>query len=146
MHYVAAGQCNLIIHHYKEFATENAANENFMSFKVGTDRLDVFSNGTLGKNTQRAELWNLSKKLLLLSHGQASVEREFSINKEESVENMSAKTLVAQRAIKDYSISVGGATNIPMSKELLTSASSARQCYHRLDQEKKYQNSEKAQY
>ena len=41
MHHVTAGQCDLIIRQYTEFATENAANENFMSFKVGTDRLDV---------------------------------------------------------------------------------------------------------
>ena len=41
MHHVTSGQCDLIIRQYKEFATENAANENFMSFKVGTDRLDV---------------------------------------------------------------------------------------------------------
>ena len=99
LHHVTAGQCDLIICQYKEFATENAANENFMSFKVGTDRLDVLFYGTLGKNTQWAELWNLSKKLLLLSHGQASVERGFSINKEVSVQNMSAQTLVAQRTI-----------------------------------------------
>lgn len=70
--------------------------------------------------------------------------RGFSINKEVSVQNMSAQTLVAQRAIKDYLISVGGATNVPMSKELLLSASSARQRYHRhLDEEKKHQDSEK---
>ena len=144
MHHVTAGQCDLIIRQYKEFATENAANENFMSFKVGTDRLDVLFYGTLGKNTQWAELWNLSKKLLLLSHGQASVERGFSINKEVSVQNMSAQTLVAQRAIKDYLISVGGATHVPMSKELLLSASSARQRYQRhLDEEKKHQDSDK---
>ena len=79
--------------------------------------------------TQRADLWNLSKQLLLLSHGQDSVERGFSINKEVSVESMSAQTLVAQKAIEDYFISVGSATNVPMSKELLLSASSARQRY-----------------
>ena len=144
MHHVTAGQCDLIIRQYKEFATENAANENFMSFKVGTDRLDVLFYGTSGKNMQWAELRNLSKKLLLFSHGQASVERGFSINKEVSVQNMSGQTLVAQRAIKDYLISIGGATNVPMSKELLLRASSARQRYHRhLDEEKKHQDSEK---
>ena len=72
------------------------------------------------------------------------MERGFSINKEVSVQNMSAQTLVAQRAIKDYLISVGGVTNVPMSKELLLSASSARQRYHRhLDEEKEHQDSEK---
>ena len=54
---------------------------------------------------------------------------------------MSAQTLVAQRAIKDYLISGGGVTNVAMSKELLLQASSARQCYHRhLEEEKKHQD------
>ena len=73
MHHDTAGQCDLIIcdliicHliicQYKEFATDNAANENFMSFKVGTDRLDVLFYATLGEKKQWAELWNLFKKL-----------------------------------------------------------------------------------
>ena len=54
MHHVAAGQCDLFIRQYKEFATENAANENFMSFKVGTDRLDVLFMVLWGKT--RSEL------------------------------------------------------------------------------------------
>jgi len=74
-------------------------------------------------------LWDLTKKLLLLSHGQASVEHGFSINKEISVENMAEQTLIAQRVIKDHLINVGGATKVLLSKELLASASSARQRY-----------------
>ena len=49
--------------------------------------------------TEWADLWELTKNLLLLSHGQASVERGFSINKEISVENMTVQTLISQRVI-----------------------------------------------
>ena len=41
-------------------------------------------------------------KLLLLSHGQATVERGFSVNKEMIVENQQEQSLVARRVIKDH--------------------------------------------
>ena len=71
----------------------------------------------------------ITRKLLLLSHGQASVERGFSISKEISVENMAEQTLITQRVIKDHLNNVGGVTKVSLSKELLASASSARQRY-----------------
>ena len=52
--------------------------------------------------------FDLLKILLLLSHGQASVERGFSVNKEIEVENLLKHSLVAQRTICDYVEAVGG--------------------------------------
>ena len=52
--------------------------------------------------------FDLSKILLLLSHGQASVEWGFSVNKEIEVENLLKHSLVAQRTICDYVEAVGG--------------------------------------
>lgn len=69
------------------------------------------------------------RKVLLLSHGQASVERGFSVNREIEVENMKERTLVTQRIISDRISYVGGLTNVSITKELLLSASSARQKY-----------------
>lgn len=43
----------------------------------------------------------MTKLALVLSHGQASVERGFSINKELIVENPKELSLVAQRLIVD---------------------------------------------
>ena len=70
----------------------NSANPDFQSFIVGESRLDVLFYDSMANVTEWADLWELTKKLLLLSHGQASVERGFSINKEISVENMTAQT------------------------------------------------------
>jgi len=51
---------------------------------------------------------------------------------------MPEQTLIAQRVIKDHLINVGGDTKVSLSKELLASASSARQRYQTyLDEEKK---------
>ena len=46
-----------------------------------------------------AALFDIVKVLLVLSHGQASVERGFSVNKEIEVENLHEHSLVAQRII-----------------------------------------------
>ena len=53
-------------------------------------------------------LWKFTKKILLLSHGQASGERGSSINKEISVENMTAQTLISQGVGKDHLMSARG--------------------------------------
>ena len=87
--------------------------------------------------TEWTDLWDLTRELLLLSYGQASVEHGFSINKEISVENMAEQTLIAQRVIKDHLINVGGVTKVSLSKELLASASSARQTHQTFLEEKR---------
>jgi hypothetical protein len=42
-------------------------------------------------------LWSVIKLLLLLSHGQASVEKGRSVNKEVSVEHLAETSLIAQQ-------------------------------------------------
>ena len=64
-------------------------------------------------------LLSLSRKILLLSHGQTSVERGFSVNKEIMLENMLEHTLKAQQTISDHIKSVGGALNVRITKELV---------------------------
>ncbi|KAJ4946065.1 hypothetical protein JOQ06_023740 [Pogonophryne albipinna] len=84
------------------------------------------------------------KMLLVLSHGQASVERGFSINKELIVENQKEASLVAQRLIVGHIRAVGGVTNVQLTKELLISVSGARQRYHSyLDDQKRANTKEK---
>lgn len=42
------------------------------------------------------------KIIITLSHGQASVERGFSVNKSLLVENLAPKSLIAQRIVYDH--------------------------------------------
>ena len=51
---------------------------------------------TMGSSTEFKRLWEVVKVLLVLSHGQASVERGFSVNKEVEVENQKVKSLVGE--------------------------------------------------
>ncbi|ROI16565.1 hypothetical protein DPX16_22542 [Anabarilius grahami] len=76
-----------------------------------------------------AELWSFVEKLLLLSHGQATVERGFSINKEVEMCNMNEDTIVSQRLICDYVRMCGGVVKVPLTKELLNECASARNRY-----------------
>ena len=82
-------------------------------------------------------MWSVIKLLLLLSHGQASVERGFSVNTEVSVEHLAETLLIAQRTIVDHISSVGGFLKVDYGKELLLSASSARSKYYQYLDDKK---------
>ena len=70
------------------------------------------------------------------SHGQASVERGLSVNKEVSVEHLAETSLIAQRTIVDHTSSVGGFLKVDYCKELLLSKSSARSTYYQYSEDK----------
>ena len=80
--------------------------------------------------------------ILCLSHGQASVERGFSINKNLVVENQKKQSLVSQQLIKDHIRVVNGcdASKCDISKKCILSARNAAACCKeasRLSQAKK---------
>ena len=50
-----------------------------------------------------ADLWSTVKMLLLLlSHGQASIERGFSVNQQMEVDSLCENTFIAQRVVHDH--------------------------------------------
>lgn len=65
-----------------------------------------------------------------MSHGNAFVERGFSINKEIIVENQLAKSLVAQRQVYDAIQAVGGLHNIIIDKQMILKVRNARSLYN----------------
>ena len=91
-------------------------------------RLDQFLANYLDKKPQFTKLWSLIKTLLLLSHGQASIERGFSVNKDVLTCNMSKKTLVAQRMVAD-AVSSYKVYKVNITKEMLSSCKAARMRY-----------------
>lgn len=98
---------------------------------------------TMGSSTEFRNLWEVVKVLLVMSHGQASVERGFSVNKEVEVENLKEWSLVAQRLIIDHIRAVGGVRKVQITKELLISAAGARQKYCAYLDEQKRERSRK---
>ena len=75
-------------------------------------------------------MWAVVKIILLLSHGQATVERGFSVNKEVESYNLREDTFSARRIICDHVNAVGDIFNVDVAnKQLQLSASGARQKY-----------------
>ena len=66
---------------------------------------------------------------IALSHGQVSVDRGFSVNKELVVENQSEQTLSARRIIKDHIIHVNSVTDVEIARNMVLAARSARAKY-----------------
>lgn len=94
-------------------------------------------------NESYKSLFSVVKLILILSHGQVTVERGFSVNKEVEVENLKEHTLVAQRIVCDHVNSVGGVLKVELSKPLLLSVKMSRQQYEKyLDQERQKKKTE----
>ena len=93
-------------------------------------RLDVFLYKGMGQQLEYRLLWGVVQELLLLSHGQATVERGFSVERRVERHNLTEEeSIVSQRLICDYVRSTGGVANVEVTKELLISVKAARQRY-----------------
>ena len=68
----------------------------FKEISPDTDRLDTFFYKNMEGPLHFSKLWPVIKKLLILSHGQATVEHGFSINTQLLVENLKADSFVSQ--------------------------------------------------
>lgn len=64
-----------------------------------------------------------------LSHGQATVERGFSINANLIVENLQEESIAAQRIVHDSISHAGGVLEVPLVRELLRSVKGSHQKY-----------------
>ena len=138
--------CDEVVQQYKQCVHEvvEGNQSGFSEFNPLTDRVDSLLHELMFKDKRFEKLWRLCRKLLLLSHGQASVERGFSVNRQIETENMKDKTYVARRRICDHVRAVGGIDYVLVDKSLLLSVSAARQRYmtnlenqKRLNKEKK---------
>lgn len=133
--------CDSALSELKLLFTECPITE-FSKFERSKDRIDSFYYDIIGAKKQYSHLWKVIKIVLTLSHGQASVERGFSLNKEIVVENLKEESLVALRLVCDELKSVD-LHEVPITKELLSYARSARMRYQNyLDDQKKKKNEE----
>ena len=105
-------------------------------------RLNVFLYKEMGQQSEYRLLWGVVQELLLLSHGQATVERGFSVKRHNLTEE---ESIVSQRLICDYLRSTGGVANVEVTKELLISVKAARQRYQAfLDDQRKSEQQERS--
>ena len=97
----------------------NDLNAKFSGFVRAEHRLDKFYYDLIGNDVEFSELFAVLQIVLILSHGNASVESGFSINKQFLVENLHEESLVAQRIVHDHINAVGGLQSVNIDKSLL---------------------------
>ena len=79
-----------------------AEKTNFRNYSIDDNKLDEFFIGYVEDHARYSKFAEIMKIVLTLSHGQASVERGFSVNKNLLVENLQESSLIAQRRVVDY--------------------------------------------
>ena len=92
--------CDNAISQYSEFMDSDQP-----TFSWEDNRIDAFFVDVMQAKYPIA--WKAISMLLMLSHGQATVERGFSINKEILTANLSEETLTNRRLVKDFIRTVG---------------------------------------
>jgi len=117
--FVVEADCDEVMQQFDDFI-HTCTNGELENFSVADDRLDTFLHSRMAANYPKA--WSVCELALLLSHGQASVERGFSVNKELVVENQSEQTLSARRIIKNHIIHVNGVTNVEINCNMVLAA------------------------
>lgn len=122
--------CDTILLEYVDFLQNvvKKASLDFKTFDYRKTRLDDFLHIYFEKDAY-PKLWNIIKIVFVVSHGQASVERGFSINKNIEVENLAENSYIAQRLIYDHVKHSGGIHSVNITKELRIFASSAHSKY-----------------
>ena len=135
---------------YSKFLTHvvKPNTESFDEFEKSKNRLDSFLWKYMGSDSSYKSIWSIVKIILVLSHGQATVERGFSENKMLLVENLDMESLIAQRLICNYMKRKNFEPhNFPVSKNLISSAESVPQKYQQslVDKSKLNLNKEKSE-
>ena len=119
---------DVISQQFENFLHSDAKGLDFISFSLSEEcRVDVFLHQRMGGSYP--DLWTFCKNLLLLSHGQAEVERGFSTNKEVETCNLTEEGIIAQRLICDHVRVFGGVTKVPLTKEMISYCATARTRY-----------------
>ena len=111
-------------------SAQNEYKDAFLSFDEKKSRLDSFFVELMHGNAKYRKCWTVFKIVFILSHGQAAVERGFSVNKELLVENLQQTSLISQRLICDYvSYFSKPIPEIPLTNDLMKSCRLARSRY-----------------
>lgn len=135
-------RCDAVKRQYSKFCRDvhKTHAEDFHNFQKNKEghRLDeLLASLMSAPGTEYPDLWSVAQQLLLLSHGQASVERGFSVNLQTTCENLSKEALKAKRLVLQAVREAGDPVDVQITKEMLSYASSARAKYQEyLEKEK----------
>ena len=115
------------------------------SFDESKDRLDTFLLQRCLQTDTSSHLVTFIRIILCPSHGQASVERGFSVNKDLVVENQKELSLISLRVIQDHTRALydGDPKEFEITKKLILSSRNAASLYReaRKEESKKAESS-----
>ncbi|MGH0135296.1 UNVERIFIED_CONTAM: hypothetical protein FKN15_000862 [Acipenser sinensis] len=98
-------QCDQLLSEYKHFLSQMIQHNKayFLDFvhKGDSCRVDEFLGRFVSGRAEYENSWYLLKCLITLSHGQAAVERGYSVNKDMLVENLKERTLISLYLVQD---------------------------------------------
>ena len=83
----------------------------------------------MGRLSHHVELREVVKLVMILSHGNTSVESGFSANEEMLVENRSKGSLVARRMVFDGVMNEGGISNVYVNRKMFKFVNNAHSEY-----------------
>ena len=115
-----------------------------VKFDKTKDRVDVFYVKTLHVTKFKA-LFSFMQLVFCLSHGQSSVERGFSINRDTAKTNMHKDTFIRRRLIKDHLISTASTpATFHIDQDLMISCTAAKMKYdqYMADEKKRKEKNE----
>ncbi|XP_074652758.1 uncharacterized protein LOC141907086 [Tubulanus polymorphus] len=137
--------CDDLRNEFEDFVDMKVAQHKsvFVDFDWKKDRLDCLYYDYMGTD-DFSNLWPVVKNLLMLSHGQAAVERGFSVNRQIEEDNLSELSYRALRFICDCVKSVGGVRNVEINTELISYCGSAHSRYKAYIDKNRKQNEDSA--
>jgi hypothetical protein len=89
---LVSGEVDQLLEEFHEWSTTASTIPEFSNFSKHSDSLDALFHEHFSKQ-QHPMLWDVIKQLLIISHGQASVERGFSLGKALSKDNQLPETI-----------------------------------------------------
>ena len=94
--------------------------DKFLQFKIIHDKINSFLAEFMHCNLKFKSCWEAFKLILILSHHQASIQRDFSINKELLTETLEEVSIASQRIVYNDICDLLK-TDVPFSNDLLKS-------------------------
>ena len=142
-HWIPSTKAERVVNQFNDLIEQSSSNpsmkEAFEGWSIES-RLDEFYSSVLTtKNLPRGfdDLKAIIKMVLILSHGNATVESGFSINKAILVENLKEESLVKQRMVYDAVSFYGGHLEVPITPAMRKEVSFASRRYKSALEEKK---------
>lgn len=141
--WLSGKECDMIEKQFKSLIEKEDFNELLKEYKRENQRIDHFWRDVLIDNSASNELQIFMKKILILSHGNAFVERGFSINKEIEIENQINRSIVAQRRVYNAVQAAGGLDRVEINKKMIIMTRNSYQEYSKALKEQKRLNRDK---